>query len=344
MRAFRGRRAVRAVVLLLCALLLASCARPQVASLSGRTMGTSFQVLLVVPGGVWPGARWQAGIEETLQAVDAAMSTWRDDTELSRLNRAAAGRWHEVGPALFTLLEQSLALSAQTGGYFDVTVGPLVNLWGFGPAARAPATPSDTALQAARARVGYAHVTLDAARRAVKKDVDVYIDLSAIAKGYAVDQVAAYLDAQGVEAYLVEIGGELRGRGRKPDGSPWRVGIETPDGGARSVQRALRLEHTAIATSGDYRNYYELRGRRYSHTIDPLQGRPVAHALASVSVVDTSAARADAWATAMLAMGPERAWRFATTQGIAAHFILRTAAGFEERWTPQLAPYLEAAP
>lgn len=306
---------------------------PVVTQLSGKTMGTTWAVKVV--GLPCAPQDAQRAVAAALDGVDQAMSTWKPDSELSRLNR------HE-GPAPFPLskatrevLELSLEVSQRSGGAFDVTVGPLVDAWGFGPPGeREP--PTEDAIAALREVVGSRHLELSEAG-VTKAQPRVRVDLSAVAKGYGVDRAAAALEALGARRYLVEVGGELRARGLNAEGAPWQVGVERPDPGARAVQRVVPLIDAALATSGDYRNFFERGGRRFSHTIDPRTGRPIEHALASVSVVADTCARADAWATALNVLGPDEGLALARRERLSAWFVSRQAdGGLVEEGTGQL--------
>lgn len=303
-------------------------ATPDSVSLGGDTMGTQYQLRIVAPQQTE--AALHAGTRDRLEEVDAAMSTWRADSELSRFNARRTTDWVPISPALHAVLQTALALSTLTDGAFDVTVGPVVNLWGFGPTRRPSTPPADSALAAARERVGYRLLEVaDDPPRLRKRRVDVYIDLSAIAKGYAVDRVADWLRQTGHGDFLVEIGGELSSRGRRADGTPWQVGVAWPEADTAEVARVIALENTALATSGDYRQYFEFEGRRYSHEIDPATGRPITHALASVTVLDAACMRADALATGLLVLGPERGPALARRLGIAALFLVHRRHGFD---------------
>lgn len=307
------------------------------AVLSGPAQGTSFAVVLAGEFDPDTLTRLQAAIDAELAAIDAAMSTWRDDSELSRFNVAPANQPFAVSPALVELLVLGQAISERSGGAFDMSVRPLVEAWGFGrrkPAA--PRAPSEAELAALRARVGFRKLVIDEAAGTLTKQVDgLELDVAAIAPGYAADRIAAILDAAGVADYMVELGGEVRSRGNNPEGEGWKIGIEQPDAeGARVVQAILRVHDAGVATSGDYRNFWEQDGVRYSHTIDPRSARPIAHTLASVTVVDQTAAEADAWATALSVLGPDEGLALATELELAAYFLVRTGPGFEVRTTP----------
>ncbi len=323
---------------------LAGCsfeADEKVWEISGPVFGTRYHINVVMKDDQ---ARLDAladGIEKVLEEVDASMSTWRPDSELSRFNNLAdQSDWTEISPALYEVLTRSREISELTGGAFDVTVGPVVNLWGFGPEARPEEVPSDEQLASVMASTGYQNLELRAQPPAVRATPNQYLDLSAIAKGYGVDAVAHYLAAEGLSAYLVEIGGEVSAYGRKPDGEMWRLAIEQPVSGQRQVNRVVVIGNRAMATSGDYRNYYESDGQRFSHTIDPETGRPISHNLASVTVVAADCMTADALATAFNVMGPEKAKALATRENIAAYFIVRGDNGFVTDYSPAFSSFL----
>jgi len=303
--------------------------------LSGQTMGTTWSVVLPGHGHSRDDlVAARTAIGERLDAVDQLMSTWNSDSELSRLNRHATSAPFPVSSETLEVLEVAREVSERSGGAFDVTVGPLVAAWGFGAGARLPGEVPDPAeLARIRERVGYWMLEIDAAHGRVRKArPDLQCDLSAIAKGYGVDEVARALDSLGWNDYLVEVGGEVRARGERPEGGPWHVGIERPDEGDRVVQGTVELTDLAMATSGDYRNYYEVDGERLSHIIDPRTGHPVSHRVASVSVVHVATVWADAWATALTVLGPEEGLDVAEREGIGVYFLLRTGPeSFEAR-------------
>ena len=283
----------------------------------------------------------RAAIEALLEETNKRMSTYDADSELSRFNRYRNTDWFPVSGDLARVVEASLTYSRSSKGAFDITVGPLVNLWGFGPAKVERRVPDAKEIEEALAHVGYAGVSAKQAPGALRKDDPaLHLDLSAIAKGFGVDILANYLESQGMEDYMVEIGGEVRAGGQNHLGGPWRIGISTPDGGYE-IQKVVSVRRAAMATSGDYRNYYEYGGRRYSHTIDARSGRPVTHALASVTVITGSCMEADAWATTLMVLGPDEGLRLAERSGLAAFFIVKEGAGFVERMTPGFKEYLK---
>lgn len=331
-------------MLALAGLALAGCSfepEEKVWEISGPVFGTEYHINVVLPDDQARLEALAAGIEGELEKVDASMSTWRADSELSQLNQASdQSQWMPLSEPLYEVLQRAEAISALTSGAFDVTIGPVVNLWGFGPQARPEQVPSDQELAEVLAVTGYDKLELREQPPALRAEQPQYIDLSAIAKGYGVDAVARYLDSEGIKAYLVEIGGEVRVNGRKPGGDAWRLAIEEPTSDARQVNRIVALENSAMATSGDYRNYYESEGRRFSHTIDPVTGRPIKHNLASVTVIAEDCMSADALATGFNVMGFEKAQALATRENIPAYFIIRTENGFETHQTPAFSSYV----
>jgi len=301
--------------------------------MSGNTMGTQFSVKLTAAD--VDTVSLQQEIEGSLARVEKMMSTYMPDSEISRFNQSSTTDWHQVSAEFCVGVEQALALSILTDGSFDITVGPLVNLWGFGPGNIIDEPPADDEISAAMESVGYEHLQADCARPALRKDIaELYLDMSAFGKGLAVDRIADWLEDADLHNYLVEVGGELRMAGRNASDKKWAIGIEIPDAGQRRPHTVIRLTDTAVATSGDYRNYFEVDGKRYSHTIDTRTGRPVTHSLASVTVLDENAYRADALATALLVMGPEKGMELATREQLAVLFLLRDAAGIDERTSP----------
>lgn len=307
---------------------------PSAHRLQGSTMGTTYSVAL---GGDVADSELEAtrqAVEALLAEINASMSTWDPDSELSRFNQHRSDAPVTVSEDLALVVGMALAVHEASEGTFDVTVGPLVNAWGFGPEGRPEAELDQSTLVALRQRVGSSKLELEGTRlRKIHPELEV--DLSAIAKGHAVDRVATLLETRGHHDYLVEIGGELRGRGRSPAGRPFRVGIEEPIADQRAVRSVVELDGLALATSGNYRNVFERDGRRYVHTIDPASGRPVAHDLLSVSVLHERCALADAWATALLAAGPDRAWALAQREDLEVLLLLAGEHGeIIERATP----------
>ncbi len=302
---------------------------------TGSTMGTTYSVkVAVVPEGVSEDDIRRIA-REKLDRVNALMSTYRDDSELSRFNASTSTDWFDVSDETVIVAAAAIELHRLTEGALDVTVGPLVDLWSFGPEGAPARVPSDDAIAAAKARCGIEHFEVRFDPPALKKALpDLEVDLSAIAKGFAVDAVAEALAERGIERYMVEVGGEVRAGGPKNDGSPWRIGIEEPVPGLRrAMNHLVGMENEALATSGDYRNFFEVDGARYSHIIDPRTGRPVKHELASVSVIAASCTRADGLATALLVLGPDAGHALAETLEVEALFLVRDGATIMEKPT-----------
>ncbi len=326
---------------------------PGLAGFDGRSMGTGYSVRF---GGKQHGITIngapvdQAKIDQLAEKVhamlldvDTHMSTWRADSELSQFNASANTDWQPLSAPTLRVIAQALDTSADSNGAFDVTVGPLVDLWGFGAGAETSAggdrKPAGSDIVKRLAQVGYGAIDIDlTANAARKRNPHTRLDLSGIAKGHAVDRVAALLDQEGLDSYLVEVGGELKSRGRKPDNTAWKVAIERPSVGRREAFRALELKDLAIATSGDYRNFFDDAGQRYSHSIDPRTGKPVSHQLASVSVVAGSTMAADALSTALMILGPDEAMDFAIKHQVAAHLIVKSGSALKEVYTPAFEP------
>jgi FAD:protein FMN transferase len=286
--------------------------------INGPTMGTRYSAVFYAPG-----ASDQSDLRHALQAavdaVDTQMSTWKADSDLTRLNHAPAGVWLDVPEQLFTVLAAALEIGRLSGGAFDIGVGDLVSAWGFGsnPAVHAPLR-----IPAAQPRKpAHLCLELDAAGCRVRKHAEITLDLSGIAKGFGVDELARVLLLRGMRHFLVSIDGELRASGGKPDGSPWRVAVEKPEAGRREAQGVLKMTDGAVATSGDYRHFLDIGGSRYAHTMDPHRGAPLMGGPASVTVVAETCMLADAWATALLVLGPTAGGRIASMHGLEALFI-----------------------
>ncbi|WP_114393240.1 FAD:protein FMN transferase [Oleisolibacter albus] len=315
----------------------------RIALLEGSSMGTSWSVKLPLPGPVDLAALRRAIVAE-LDQVIAEMSSWEPDSDLSRYNRAPAGSWHALPEGFRTVLDCALAIARASGGAFDPSIGPVVNLWGFGPGGTPADEPPPDRIAATLDRCGWQRIGIEPETGRVQQPGGLYLDFSGIAKGFAVDRVAARLRAAGYVSFLVEVGGELCGAGMKPDGTPWWVQLEQPtdrptgDGGDTLVA----LHGLCVATSGDSRRHVLSRsGRRLSHSIDPRSGRPVPDRVAAVSVLHPSCMQADAWATALTVLGPEAGLALAAEQDLAALFVLRGPAGFSELPTPALNALLD---
>lgn len=300
----------------------------------GPTMGSSYTVQYVPTGKAPDAAKLKAEVDTILASLDEQFSTYRDNSVVSRFNALPAGACMALSADMLKLWRYGEELSQQSGGALDLSVEPLMNLWGFGPQSRREQVPAPADLQRERTRVGHQHLRLQGEQ--LCKDVDAQLDFDSIVAGYAVDQVSARLMELGLTDYLVEITGELKAVGHKPDGSPWRIALEVPSGEReRQVERSVALDGIGLSTSGDYRNYFEEGGQRYSHTFDPRTGAPVRHALASVTVAEAQALRADGLSTLLMVLGPEEGYTFAERNGLAAFFIVRQGEGFVTRATPR---------
>ncbi len=313
---------------------LAGCGQPSPQPLgrmlrfTGETMGTRYVVKVVGAAAdpAWA-PRLRAEVQAALDGVDRRMSLYRPDSELMRLNRHASTTPLPLSADLFTVLAAGHRVAELSHGAFDISVAPLVNAWGFGAEPRRTAPPEPNALSS-RAAIGWQGLRLDPVHRtASKAQPALQADLGGIAKGYGVDLAARALEAIGIDNYMIEVGGEVRTRGVNAFGQIWRIGIEQPDAVPPRAHRVVPLRDGAMATSGDYRNYFEHGGRRYSHAIDPRTAAPIVHALASVTVIAEDCMHADALATALIVLGPERGWALADARGLAAYFIVRGEDG-----------------
>lgn len=312
------------------AMALAGCGRgDSLESFGGPTMGSTYSIKYVRRAGLAAPSEVQAQVERILAQVDRQMSTYRSDSDIERFNDLPANSCQVMPVAVLRLIEIGQQLSRDSQGSFDLTVEPLLNLWGFGPQGRGEAVPSDTALAQVRQRVGYTHLRIEGDQ--LCKDAAVEVDFNSIAAGHAVDRIAARFAEMGIDSYLVEATGELKAVGRKPDGSAWRIALEEPRDDRQLAERVIAVDGYGVSTSGDYRNYFQRDGQRYSHTFDARTGRPVEHGLASVTVIHPAAVMADGLSTLLLILGPERGWDYAEKHDIAAFFVIRADTGFVTR-------------
>ena len=343
----------KAFLLILAALVgssAAACAPTEVSPalhiFDGTTMGTTYAVRVVTADRWDQPRRVRIGdrIQTALDDIESKMSHYRPSSELSRFNQARVTVPFRVSSETFDVVRHAYELSELTGGALDVTVGPLVNAWGFGPTEPDHLPPDPALLARLRDHTGYTKLELNPAASTIRKtDAELECDLSAVAKGYGADRVAAALREEGLTRFMVEVGGEIVAVGRNQQGGGWRIAIERPiaEGG---VQRVVPLSGYAMATSGDYRNVREVDGQLFSHTIDPRTGRPVAHRLASVSVIAELCVVADGLATALEVLGPDEGYALAVEQGWAALFLVRDDTGaISERLTPAFEALLDAS-
>ena len=326
----------------LCLFLFTACSNDSLEAgryfqISGPTMGTTYSIKgsLPVSGGL-DSETLNQYVAEALDDFNRVMSTYLASSELSKVNKAPQGEWLPISSHLEKVIQMSGDVYEKSGGVFDVTLGPLVNLWGFGPD-DVQALPTQEQLDMVGKRIGFEKLEL--ADGKIKKTADVYIDLSAVAKGYATDVVAALLESKGVANYMVEIGGELKLKGVNQHQKVWTIGVEKPALGREGAVVGVSGDNIAIATSGEYRNYYERDGMRVSHTIDPTTRRPITHNLASVTVVAETGGYADAWATAINVLGAEKGLMLSEHMNLAAFFIIKTDDGFEVKHSSAFSKY-----
>lgn len=325
-------------IFLLASLLSASCAVGQTIKVEGKTMGPiSYRVLIdPLPEKLNQNETGQL-IQAELDHVNELMSTYRPDSEVSRFNSSNVTDWFPVSNETAIVIKRALEISRQTQGAFDITVGPLVDLWSFGSKKENPTIPSADEVATTQESIGYQKLSVQLDPPTIKKAIpELQIDLSAIAKGFAVDQVANKLNAMGVKNYMIQVGGEVRTQGKKSDGSAWEIGVEKPVKVSQSdLQFRMDLTNQSMATSGDYRNFYVVDGQSYSHTIDPVTAAPVTHNLASVSVIAEDCMSADAYATAALVKGSEDARTMLDSLGLQYNLIERNENGFSTSFSSQ---------
>lgn len=314
--------------------------RGSIMTLSGQTMGTTWSVRYVQTKDLAE-AEVASAIEAALDQVVQQMSTWLQDSLINQFNLAQPGTAIQLPTEFAAVLSKALAVAAQTDGCFDPTMGALVDLWGFGPYVAQDLPPAQALIQQVLQESGWKKLQFDSAQRELKQTGKLSLDFSGIAKGFGVDQVAGALRALGLQHYLVEVGGEFYGDGIKPDGQPWWVALERTAEATGLDEYVVAVHGLGVATSGDYRRYFEHHGQRYAHTIDPQTGWPVAQAPVSVSVLASSCMEADALATALTVMGLERGLAFAQTHDIVALLTANTSSGLVQQASPKLQDMLQ---
>lgn len=322
---------------------VAGCAQEQPYQLlEGTTMGTRYHIRFRPPTRSFDVAALRIAVDARLDALNASLSTYRPDSLITAFNEAPAGQVVRADADFEHMLALSRQVNRASGGAFDPTVGALVNLWGFGwPRPEQPLTrlPDPLAIEQAKGRLD---AVVQPAPGQLVKSAPVRLDFSAIAKGYGVDLIADVVRSQGVEHYMVEIGGEVATRGQGPAGGPWRIGIETPDPAVSGrILARVSLSEGALATSGNYRNFFELEGRRFSHVIDPVSGYPVAFPPVSVSVIAPNVALADAWATAFMVLDEEQGLAIAEQNQLAVFWVYEDNGGRRTRKSSRMPPYLD---
>ena len=342
-----------AVIIISAVMMLAGCDKPTAPSASGqawvvegKTMGTFYRVTLASPpADALVGLKEQ--INQSLNQDNHELSTYQEDSVLSRFNQYNGTSPQPISANMADLLSTALRIGAKTRGAMDVTVGPLVNLWGFGPDKQPVSMPTQAQIDNARTRVGLHHLRLteDVNGQWLQKDLPgLYVDLSSLGEGYATDHLAALLESRGITRYLVSVGGAVISRGVSPQNKPWRVAIQKPTDEEIAAQTIVDLQGHGISTSGSYRNYYELQGKRLSHIIDPATGRPIDHRLVSATVIATTALEADGWDTGLMVLGTEKAKALAEQLGLAVCLITKTDKGFDAWMSPQFKPFIVSQP
>lgn len=327
-------RVIRPVIAVALATALTGCfhSMESVSEIAGSTMGSTYSIKWVSAEGAPDSETLHGEIETLLGEFDSEVSTWRNDSDLARFNALPQGSCSEMPTSMLELIGLGHILAEQSGGDFDLTVGPLLRLWGFHGGDGSQVVPDPAELQAVLEQVGQQHLQIRGTQ--LCKSAGVQVDVSAIAAGYAVDRVVDHLLARGISSYMVEITGELKAAGLKPGNHPWKIAIEEPRDDQRMAHLIVSLDGLAVSTSGDYRNYFEYEGKRYSHTFDPSSGKPVMHELAAVTVLHHSAATADGLSTVLLVKGPEQGWEYAVEHEVAALFVVRDGPRFVSRATP----------
>jgi thiamine biosynthesis lipoprotein len=309
--------------------------------LSGPAQGTTYNVKIANPPARVDAHAARVAVDEVLEAVDLSMSTYRTDSEVSRFNASASTDWFEVSADLATVVAASHEVSKASGGALDITVGPLVNLWGFGPPGEPAQLPDQAAIDAARADVGYELLEVRLTPPALRKQsARLTIDLNAVAPGFTVDKLAAKFATLGIHHFMIDIGGEVQARGVNAQGEAWHIAVEKPVDTQPEAMAILRLPDLSVTTSGEYRHYYVRDGHRYSHTIDPRTARPVEHTLAAVVLIGKNSLDIDAWATALNVLGADGGLALATQRGLQAMFIVAEGATFRTRETPGFDQYI----
>jgi len=321
------------LTILLFFLLTTSCNRkPKLIKISGNTMGTTYKILIVSKDKKINKIKLKKNIDDLLNKVNMEMSTYIKDSEISRFNSSSTTEWFPVSEGFAKVVKNSIDISKKSNGSFDVTISPLIDLWGFGKRS-GERIPNKTEIDQISQYTGYKNLDVKFSPPYIKKKTPkLQINLSAIAKGYGVDKVVEFLNSRNYKNYLVEIGGEVRVGGKKFN-KKWRIGVLKPDT-IDKYNIIVLLSDISLATSGDYFNYFEKDGRRYSHTIDPVTKRPITHKLASVTVVHKSCMLADGLATAINVMGPDKGYEFALKEGLPIYMIIRKDKGFVIKMTP----------
>lgn len=317
-------------------------AAPAATVLEGKTMGTFWRVSMMNVDAK-RADELRDKIQSQLDADDQLLSTYKNDSALMRFNLSNSTSLWPVSEAMADIVTEALHIGYKTNGAMDITVGPLVNLWGFGPTKQPEHIPDQAQIDDARARTGLQHLTVinQYGQQYLQKDIpDLFVDLSTVGEGYAADHLAALMTQEGIPRYLVSVGGALVSRGLNASDKPWRVAIQKPTDTQNAVQAVVDINGHGISTSGSYRNYYELDGKRLSHVIDPQTGRPIEHNLVSVTVIAPTALEADTWDTGLMVLGPEKAKEVVRQEGLAVYMITKEGDTFKTWMSPQFQSFL----
>jgi thiamine biosynthesis lipoprotein len=334
---------MRAVIGVLALLpLMGGCARtPDELAISGPAQGTTYSIKVASAPKDVDAHALRVATDQVLDRIDLSMSTYRDDSEISRFNASASTDWFEVSNDLATVVDYALQVSRASGGMFDITVGPLVAAWGFGPAGEPIDLPDEAKLAELRTQVGYQKLEARLSPPALRKsDARVRVDLNGIAPGYAVDLIAERFQSMHLNHFMIDLGGEVRAQGRNARGEAWRIAVERPIDAEPEPYAIVSLDNASVTTSGEYRHYYDRDGHRYSHTIDPRTGRPVEHTLASVVIIGPTTMYVDAWAKAFNVLGTEAGRKLALERAMPVMFIEAQGTELHSVTTPQFDPYV----
>lgn len=315
--------------------LFISCEKsPEIYTIHGKTMGTTYMVKFVTNESPELDVIREK-IDTKLDKINMLMSTYINDSELQKFNTSQDHNWFKISNETLLVIKKAIEVSKQTDGEYDITAGPLINLWGFGPNKKPIKVPSLQEITETKSKIGFDKININEENSSINKTTDIFVDLSSLAKGYGVDEISRVMKDLNFPNHLVEIGGEMKASGTKPNNKKWTVAIEKPLAGTRKISRPVELENMSIATSGDYRNFFEFDGKRFSHIISPKTGKPIEHNLASVTVIMDDCMSADAWATAFLVLGAKKAVEIANKIGIAAYLIVKNKDNFETITTKQ---------
>lgn len=332
---------IRALIyFFLVSLFLFSCQNKiPLTSWEGQAMGSSYHISIAENLSDAELKRLKLGVDEIFKNFNKALSTYQNDSEISKFNQAQAGEWMAFSPMAYELLSKAWYWSKESDGAFDITVGPLVRLWGFENEKRRTVPPLDSEIAKTKKDVGYQYLKFDETQRKISKAVSsLRLDVGAIAPGYASDLISKFFKAMGYSHHMIEVGGEIKVSGFKEpsQNKAWRIGVESSSASGEKIQRVLELHNESVSTSGDYRDFFIYKGKRYSHTLNSQTGKPIDHDLSSVTVIYKDCADADALATVLMVLGPEKGFEFAQKRALKAIFYIRKGKEMVERLTDEM--------